>query len=124
MEWAAAKLLGTPFMDYWFKSLCMLDDPLVRVHAKICVALRKVVLSWAYNWIRGEGGYFFEGKGGVPERLPAGMRLAEVADFSLLLVERLEELRENPRKFFPELLAWAEKTLGEQEVCITASQVW
>lgn len=118
LEWAAAKLLGTPFMDYWFKSLCMLDDPLIRVHAKFCCALRKVVLSWAYNWIRGEGDYFLMGAGGVAERLPPGMRLAEVADFSLLLVERLMELGAHPKKNFGDLIAWAEKTLKKEEVCM------
>ncbi|CAN0029914.1 unnamed protein product [Ectocarpus sp. 4 AP-2014] len=44
------------------------------------------------------------------------MRMAEVADFSLLLLERLEELREHPQKYFSELLDWAEKTLKEEEL--------
>lgn len=116
LDWAAAKILGTPYIDYWFKSACMMDAPLMRVHAKFCVALRKAVLSWAYNWIRGEGGYFLKGTGGVAERLPPGMRLAEAADFSLLLVKRLEELRTQPEKYFPELLAFARSNLEEAEV--------
>ncbi|CAN0467373.1 unnamed protein product, partial [Ectocarpus sp. 8 AP-2014] len=114
-EWAAQQLLGTPFMDYWFKALCMLDNPLIRVHAKFCVALRKVVLGWAYNWIRGKGGYLLKGTTGGAERLPPGMRLAEAADFSLLLLRRIEELRARPWKYFPELLWFALNELTENE---------
>ncbi|CAN0335403.1 unnamed protein product [Pylaiella littoralis] len=74
VEWAAKVLLRTPFMSYWFKATCMLQNPLIRVHAKFCGALHKAILSWAYNWLRGEGGYFLKGPDGVPKRLPPGMR--------------------------------------------------
>ncbi|CAB1102116.1 unnamed protein product [Ectocarpus sp. CCAP 1310/34] len=89
-RWMVIRDAAALLEERWDESTYMLDDPLIRVHAKFCVALRKAVLSWAYNWIRGEGGYFLEGTGGVAERLPPGMRLAEAADFSLLLVKRLE----------------------------------
>lgn len=114
-DWAATQLLGTPFMDYWFKSLCMLKNPLIRLHAMFCVALREAILNWAYNWIRGKGGYLLKGNG-VAKCLPPGMRLAEAADFSLLLLQRIEELREDPKKYFPDLLAFAEKELTQAEV--------
>ena len=122
-EWAATQLLSQPFMDYWFKSLCMLENPLIRVHAKFCVALRKTLLSWAYNWIRGAGGYFLRGAGGVAERLPPGMRLAEAADFSLLLVRRINDLRDNPEKYFPDLIEFAKDKLSKDEVKALAAEI-
>ncbi|CAM9738937.1 unnamed protein product, partial [Pylaiella littoralis] len=67
------------------------------------------------NWLRGEGGYFLKGPDGVPKRLPPGMRLAEVPDFSLLLLSRLIELREHPWKYFPELLYFAMQKLDDEE---------
>ena len=47
----------------------MLKTPLMRVHAKFATALEAKVLNWAYNRIRGKGGYFK--RDGKVERLPA-----------------------------------------------------
>ncbi|CAM9612432.1 unnamed protein product [Pylaiella littoralis] len=115
VEWAAKVLLRTPFMSYWFKATRMPQNRLIRVYVKFCGALHKAILSWAYNWLRGEGGYFLKGPDGGPKRLPPGMRLAEVPDFSLLLLSRLTELRELPWKYFPELLDFAMQKLDEEE---------
>lgn len=109
-------LLKIPFMQYWFKASCMIQNPLLRVHAKFCGALHKVILGWAYNWIRGEDGYLLKGPAGAPKRLPPGMRLVEVPDFSLLLLDRLAELGKHPWKYFPELLWFAINNLTEDEV--------
>lgn len=116
MGWAAVHLLKSPFMDYWFKALCMMTNPLIRVHAKFCVALKKNILGWAYNWLRGAGGYFLKGPSGVAQRLPPGMRLAELSAFSVLWENRLEELRSHPREYFGELLQFAEENLTADEV--------
>lgn len=114
-EWAPQKLLGTPFMSYWYKSMVMLKNPMIRLHAKFAAALGNQVLYWAYHWLRGKGGYFLKREGKDPERLPPAMRLAESADFILEFLRRLE-LKSNPQKYFPELLEWAKSNLDEDSV--------
>ena len=44
------------------------------------------------------------------------MRFAELADFSLEFLHRLEKLRANPEKYFEELLVLARETLNEVQV--------
>ena len=43
-QWAPSKLLGTPSMNYWSKPYVMLNNPLMRVHAKFATALGEKVL--------------------------------------------------------------------------------
>lgn len=113
--WAPTKLLGTPFINYWYKPYVMLQNPLMRVHVKFGTALGTAVLKWAYNWIRGKGGCFFKRDGKV-ERLPPGMRLAEAPDFSIEFGRRLMELRSKPWEYFPGVLEFAKERLHEDEV--------
>lgn len=98
-----------------------MTNPLIRVHAKFCVALKKHILGWAYNWLRGEGGYFLKGPSGIAQRLPPGMRLAELSAFSVLWESRLEELRAHPQKYFGGLLQFAEGNLTQDEVRVLLS---
>ena len=59
-EWAPSKLLGNPFMNYWYKPYLMLN-PLMRVRCKFATAvLGERVLFWACHWFRGKGGYSME----------------------------------------------------------------
>lgn len=51
------------------------------------------------------------------EKLHPGMRLAEVADFSLELWRRMKELQKNPDLYFKEELAFA-KHLGDVGVSV------
>ena len=72
----------------------MLQNQLFRVQARFAKVLDDLILRWAHNWLRGEGGYFVE-REGRRSRLPPAMRFVEVADFALEFMARLEELREN-----------------------------
>lgn len=117
-EWAPRKLLGTPFSQYWARSMVMLKNPLIRLHAKFASSLGEVVLFWAYHWLRGKGGYFLKRDGKDPERLPPGMRFTEAADFILEVEGRLEECRSNPAKYFSGTLDWAKQNLDEDSVSV------
>ncbi|CAM9251460.1 unnamed protein product, partial [Hapterophycus canaliculatus] len=115
-EWAPRKLLGTPFCQYWARSMVMLKNPMIRLHAKFASSLGEVVLFWAYHWLRGDGGYFLKRDGKKAERLPPGMRFAEAADFLLEVEGRLEECRSKPDRYFGEVLDWAKKNLDEDSL--------
>ena len=78
----------------------MLQDPYIQVQVMLAARLGELLFDWAYNWIRGKGGYFLEGDG-VGRRLFPGMRLVELADFSLLFLRKLEYLRAYHEGFFP-----------------------
>lgn len=81
----------------------MLRNPVFRLQARFAKELSELILTWAYNWLRGKGGYFVE-REGVREQIPPAMRLVEVADFSLEFIARLGELREN-KDIYPFSLA-------------------
>lgn len=78
--------------------------------------LGELLLDWAYNWIRGEGGFFLKGSGGVWQQLLPGRRLVEIPELSLLFLERLETLRRDHGAFFPQLLHIVRTTLRLAEV--------
>lgn len=59
----------------------MLSNPVYLFQARFAKELGELILYWAYNWLRGKGGYCVEQEGGR-EQLPPAMRLVEVADFS------------------------------------------
>ena len=113
--WAAENLLGTPFQKYWLQAAYMLQDPVIRVHAHFATELGKLVLNWAYHWLRGKGGFFVE-REGLRRQLPPAMRFVEVADFSLELRARFEELRANKDVYFKDMIQFAEATLDTDEV--------
>ena len=69
-DWAPSKLLGNPFVYYWFKPYVMLSNPLIRVHCKFATAHGERVPFWAHQWLRGAGGYLIERDGtAAPLRL-------------------------------------------------------
>ena len=35
-EWTPSRLLGSPFMNYWYKPYVMISNPLMRVHCCYC----------------------------------------------------------------------------------------
>ena len=113
--WAAENLLGTPFQMYWLQAAYMLQDPVIRVHAPFAARLGELVLNWAYHWLRGKG-EFFVGRGGLRHRLPPGMRLVEVADFSLEMRAHFEELRANKDVYFKDLIQFAKTIISQDEV--------
>ena len=115
--WAAENLLGTPFQKYWLQGAFMLQNPVFRVQARFAKVLDDLILRWAYNWLRGEGGYFVE-REGRRSRLPPAMRFVEVADFALEFMARLEELRENKHNYFGELIQLAKAILLTHEVSV------
>lgn len=114
-EWAPSTLPGTPFDAHWIKASLALSSPVLRVHAKFIAELGRKLLDWAYNWIRDDGGSFMK-RNGESERLPAGMRLAELADFSVELLRRAEVLRMDHKLHFHEVLHLANKTISKAEV--------
>lgn len=93
----------------------MLNNPVMRVHTKFVRALGDKLLLWADGWVRGEGGLFIK-RDLKLERLPPGMRFAEVAEFSVEFLRRLEVLRAHPEEHFGDLLAFARESLEEAEV--------
>ena len=95
----------------------MLQNPVFRVQARFAKVLDDLILRWAYNWLRGEGGYFVE-REGRRSRLPPAMRFVEVADFALEFMARLEELRENKDNYFGELIQLAKAILLTHEVSV------
>lgn len=109
-------MLTTPFQKYWLQGAFMLKNPVFRLQARFARELGELVLYWAYNWLRGKGGYLVEREGGR-EQLPPAMRLVEVADFSLEFISRLEELRANKDIHFSLLSQFAKATLEAHEVC-------
>lgn len=113
--WAPENMLGTPFQKYWLQGAFMLNNPIFRVQARFAKELGELILRWAYNWLRGEGGYFME-REGTRGRLPPAMRMAEVADFALEFIARLEELRANKDTYFDTLIQFARATLVPYEV--------
>ena len=120
VQWLASertpsKLLGTPFQDYWMQPHFMLGDLVLGVQAKFATELADKLLLWAYHWIGAEGGRFIK-RGDKLERLPPGMRLPAVADFSLELLRRIDELQANPDKYFPEMLTFARTKLDADDV--------
>ncbi|CAB1110737.1 unnamed protein product [Ectocarpus sp. CCAP 1310/34] len=78
---AACNIGKTAYRNYWLKFAVALEDPLILVQVIFAARLGELVFDWAYNWIRGKGGFFLKGEG-VGRRLFPGMRLVEVADFS------------------------------------------
>ena len=46
---APRKLLGNPFMNYWYKPYVMLSNPFMRARCKFATALGERVLLWAYR---------------------------------------------------------------------------
>ncbi|CBJ28869.1 expressed unknown protein [Ectocarpus siliculosus] len=111
-EYAARNLNKTTFRNYWLQSAYMLRDPLVRVHVMFTARLGELLFDWAYNWIRGKGGFFLKGEG-VGRQLFPGMRLVEVADFSRLLLVKLETIRKDPKTYFAAVLERVQTTLSE-----------
>ena len=95
----------------------MLQNPVFRVQARFAKVLDDLILRWAYNWLRGVGGYFVE-RERRRSRLPPAMRFVEVADFALEFMARLEELRENKDTYFRELIQLAKATLLTHEVSV------
>lgn len=118
-ERAPIKLLGNPFMDYWYKSYVLLSSPAMRVHCKFATALGERVLFWGYHWLRGKGGYFLE-RDSKMERLPPGMRLAQAPEFCLEYLRRHTKLRSKPRQYIQDVIEFAEKHLGSDEVTQSA----
>ncbi|CAM9882199.1 unnamed protein product [Ectocarpus fasciculatus] len=112
-EWAPRRLLSTPFLSYWHKSMVMLKNTRIQLHAKFAVELGEKVLFWAYHWLRGKGGFYLKREGREPERLAPAMRFVEVADFILEFERRLVVLRSDPKTYFPELMEWAESNVHE-----------
>ena len=119
-DWSMSQLqvIATPMAKYWFMPYLMLNNPLMRVHAKFVAALGDKLLLWADGWLRGEGGQFLEARDGEKHlrKLPPAMRFAELAEFSLEFLRRLEVLRAYPEVHFGELLALARESLGQEEV--------
>ena len=113
--WAPENMLGTPSQKYWLQGAFMLNHPVFRVQARFAKELGDLVLKWAYNWLRGDGGFFVE-RDGTRGRLPPAMRLVEVADFALEFIARLEELRANKDLHFSTLIQFARATLKTHEV--------
>lgn len=111
-EWAACNIGKTAYRNYWLKSAVALEDPLVLVQVMFAARLGELVFDWAYNWIRGKGGFFLKGEG-VGRRLFPGMRLVEVADFSRLLLQKLETIRKEPKTYFRALLERVDGLLSE-----------
>ncbi|CAB1102844.1 unnamed protein product [Ectocarpus sp. CCAP 1310/34] len=98
-KYAARYLNKTTFRNYWLQSVYLLRDPILRVHVMLTARLGELLFDWAYNWIRGKGGFFLKCEG-VGRRLFPGMRLVEVADFSRLLLLKLETIRKDPETYF------------------------
>ncbi|CAB1100448.1 unnamed protein product [Ectocarpus sp. CCAP 1310/34] len=111
-EYAARNLNKTTFRNYWVQSACMLRDPLVRVHVMFTARLGELLFDWAYNWIHGKGGFFLKGEG-VGRRLFPAMRLVEAADFSCLLLQKLETIRKDPQTYVAALLDRVRTTLSD-----------
>lgn len=114
-SYASTHLLLTVYKNYWAQSALMLSDPYIRLQVAFTAQLGELLFLWAYRWLRGNGGYFLRGEG-VGRNLFPGMRLVEVADFSLLFLEKLEMLRLHHEVFFPSLLLMARTTLPPAEV--------
>ncbi|CAM9163058.1 unnamed protein product, partial [Laminaria digitata] len=75
------------------------------------------LLLWADGWIRGEGGLFLKRDGEKQlGRLPAPMRFAEVAEFSVEFLRRLEVLRAHPEEHFGDVLGFARDNLEKAEM--------
>lgn len=115
--WAAGRLFSGPFRQYWMQGAFMMLDPSFRLQAKFAKALGDKILNWAFNWLRGRGGYFLQ-RGDVMQQLHPGMRLAEIADFSLEFIRRMKELQRNPDVYFEEELAFAKQHLGARGVSV------
>ena len=119
-DWSLCQLqvIATPMAKYWFMPYLMLNNPLMRVHTKFVRALGNKLLLWADRWIRGEGGLFIKRDGKQLERLPTPMRFAEVAEFSVEFLRRLEVLRAHPEEHFGDVLTLARESLVEAEVSV------
>lgn len=120
-EWSLCQLqvIATPMAKYWFMPYLMLKNPLMRVHTKFVRALGDKLLLWADGWIRGEGGLFLKRDGEKQlGRLPAPMRFAEVAEFSVEFLRRLEALRAHPEEHFGDVLGFARDNLEKAEVSV------
>lgn len=114
-EYATRHLGKTTVKNYWVQSAFMLQDPLMRVHVMFAARLGELLFDWAYEWIRGKGGFFLKGEG-VGRRLFSGMRLVEVADFSRLLLEKLEKIRKDPKTYFAAVMDRVNTTLSDTMV--------
>lgn len=114
-DWAG-NLTKDVYRRFFMRPTALLSNPRMRVHAKFARELLDNVLAWAYNWLRGKGGYFMKDGDNPAERLPPGLRFAEIADFSRDFLERLEELRQHPEKYFPDTLDFARSHLTTAEV--------
>lgn len=85
--WASSNLLVSAYNNYWAQSAVMLEDGYMRILIMFTARLGELLFLWAYRWLCGEGGFFLRGEeGGVGRRLSHGMRLVDLADFSLLFL--------------------------------------
>ncbi|CAM9858776.1 unnamed protein product [Ascophyllum nodosum] len=113
-DWAPQNILKTAFKSYWSQSALMLQDPYIQVQVILAARRGELLFDWAYNWIRGKGGYFLEGDG-VGRRLFPGMQWVELADFSLLFLRKLEYLRAHHKVLLPSVLEFARTYLKPNE---------
>ena len=93
----------------------MLRDNFLRVQCKLVIAMTDKLLDWAYHWINAEGARVLKDEAGQ-KRLPPGMRLPEVPDFSLEFLRRLTELKDNHGEHLADLQTFAREVLDAQEV--------